>query len=99
MSDHGSNGHNGHDSEGTFEARVLNLERDSAALAAGDRVILGRLTGIIDAENARHADLLRMINRLVESTEAMRLDLAVVAAAVETVLGRIPEKRARKVRA
>jgi hypothetical protein len=65
-----------------LDAECKLLRRDVTALSAGDRFILDRLDTIVTNSREWHGELLRQLGEL--------------QSAVETVLGRLPEKRVRK---
>lgn len=58
MSDTGTNG-------GGIEVRVMMLERDTVALAAGDQLILAKVTKMAEDEIERHGEVMRMIGEIL----------------------------------
>lgn len=56
---------------GGLEYRVGILERDVAALVAGDRDILNRLQRMANDELERHGEVMRMIGELLDAVNAI----------------------------
>lgn len=86
-----------------LEAGQILLRRDLTALVAEDRKITERLDTLLEGQRQVRKDDALTTERIITALQKVMLrmhrveeSLAEIAAGVETVLGRMPEKRTRR---